>query len=116
MVLAEAFRSNGYPAPIYHHPIHVGHEVFEADFAYPDLMLAIEIDGFGPHTTPAQFEEDRRRQNLIVEVGFMVRRYTARRVLLRPTEVVDDIERVRQSRAHYLASAQEERISASVGR
>jgi hypothetical protein len=99
LVLAETMRAMGSPQPAYHHLIHVGAEVFEADFAYPELMLAIEVDGYGPHTTPAQFEEDRRRQNLIVEVGYMVQRYTAKRVLSRPRSVAEDVERIRRARA-----------------
>ncbi len=80
VVLAEALQAFGAPPPVYHYLVKVGHETFEVDFAYPEAMLLVEVDGFGPHTTPEAFEEDRRRQNLLVDKGYMVRRYTRNRV------------------------------------
>ena len=61
---------------MYHFLVEVGAETFEVDFAYPEAMLLIEVDGYWSHTTPQAFEEDRRRQNLLVDRGYMVRRYT----------------------------------------
>ena len=36
-------------------------------------MLLIEVDGYWAHTTPTAFEEDPRRRNLLVGLGYMVR-------------------------------------------
>ncbi len=69
VVLAEALQAIGAPPPVYHFLVQVGAERFEVDFAYPEAMLLIEVDGYGPHTTPEAFEEDRRRQNLLVDRG-----------------------------------------------
>ncbi len=98
VVLAEALRAQGAPPPVYHHQIRVGHEVFEVDFAYPEVMLAIEVDGYGPHVDPDQHDEDCRRQNLITDVGYLLRRFSARRVFSRPHHVAAEIERIRRSR------------------
>ncbi len=98
VVLAEALRAHGAPPPVFHHQIRIGHEVFEVDFAYPEAMLVIEVDGYGPHTDPQRFDEDCRRQNLIVDVGYMVRRYSAARVFQRAHHVAAEIERLRRSR------------------
>ena len=98
VVLADALRAQGAPLPVYHHQIRVGHDVFEVDFAYPEVMLAIEVDGYGPHVDPDQHDEDCRRQNLITDVGYLLRRFSARRVFSRPHHVAAEIERIRRSR------------------
>ena len=98
VVLAEALRAQGAPAPIFHHIIRIGHDVFEVDFAYPEAMLVIEVDGYGPHTDPRRFDEDCRRQNLIVDAGYLLRRYSATRVFQRAHHVAAEIERLRRSR------------------
>ena len=96
--LAEALRAVGAPQPVHHHLVTVGFDTFEVDFAYPSERLLIEVDGFAPHTTPAAFEEDRRRQNLLEEAGHMVLRYTAARVMRRAHAIAADIERNRRKR------------------
>jgi Protein of unknown function (DUF559) len=98
VVLAEALQAFGAPPPVYHHLVKVGHETFEIDFAYPEAMLLIEVDGFGPHTTPEAFEEDRRRQNLLVDKGYMMRRYTRNRVIHRADAVAAEIDYWRRVR------------------
>ena len=46
------------------------------DFAYPDVRLAIELDGRAPHFTGRAFREDPRRQNELVLAGYTVLRFT----------------------------------------
>ena len=99
VVLAEALQMFGAPPPVYHYLVTVGHETFEIDFAYPEAMLLIEVDGYGPHTTPEAFEEDRRRQNLLVDRGYMVRRYTRNRVVNRADAVAAEIDYWRRARS-----------------
>ncbi len=96
--LADALRAVGAPPPVHHHLIRIGLDTFEVDFAYPFERLVIEVDGFAPHTTPAAFEEDRRRQNLLEEDGHMVLRYSAARVMRRAHVIAADIERNRRAR------------------
>ena len=67
-------------------------------------MLVIEVDRYGPHTQPEAFEEDRRRQNLLLDSGHMVRRYSAARVMRRADIVAAEIEEVRRARATTLNS------------
>jgi very-short-patch-repair endonuclease len=104
VVLAEALRARGAPPPVYHYLVQVGHETFEVDFAYPEAMLLIEVDGFSAHTTPEAFEEDPRRQNLLVDKGYMVRRYTAKRVIHRADAVAAEIDHWRRARTAAAAS------------
>jgi very-short-patch-repair endonuclease len=98
VVLAEALRAHGAPDPVFHYEIRIGSDVFEVDFAYPEAMLVIEVDGYGPHTEPQRFDEDCRRQNLIMDAGYLFRRYSAARVFRRAHHVAAEIERLRSSR------------------
>ena len=43
---------------------------------YPELKLAIEVDGFEHHSSPDAFQRDRTRQNRLVALGWTVLRFT----------------------------------------
>jgi very-short-patch-repair endonuclease len=49
---------------------------YKIDFAYPDAMVAIELDGQAIHSTGRAFRNDRRRQNEIVLSGWLILRFT----------------------------------------
>jgi hypothetical protein len=53
-----------------------GHFVARVDFAYPELRLAIEVDGYEAHSSVVAFRRDRTRQNELVEEGWTVLRFT----------------------------------------
>jgi very-short-patch-repair endonuclease len=76
------------------------HEVWESgrfigrvDAAIPDIMLAIEVDGFEHHSTPEAFQQDRSRQNSLVALGWTVLRFTWHDVVHRPAHVAQVIQR-----------------------
>jgi very-short-patch-repair endonuclease len=60
---------------------------YEIDFAYPELLLAIEVDGYGPHSSRRAFQADRDRQNVLVGLGWTVLRFTWADVVKRPDHV-----------------------------
>ena len=98
-MLAEALQAIGAPPPVYHFLIPVGlGQTYEIDFAYPEAMLLIEVDGYSTHTTPEVFESDRIRDNVLVDRGFMVRRYTRKRVLRQAHVVAAEIDELRRRR------------------
>jgi hypothetical protein len=53
-----------------------GQFLARVDFAYPELRLAIEVDGYEPHSSVDAFRQDRTRQNALVEEGWTVLRFT----------------------------------------
>lgn len=61
------------------------------DFAYPDLMIAVEVDGFGVHGTPAALSADLERQNRLVMLGWTVLRFTWRQVVKQPDAVAQTV-------------------------
>lgn len=69
-----------------------GRFVGRVDAAYPDLKLAIEVDGYEHHSTPDAFQRDRTRQNALVTLGWTVLRFTWADVVKRPAHVAKMIE------------------------
>jgi hypothetical protein len=63
------------------------------DLAWPDRMRLVEADGFEAHGTPEQLQHDLRRQNLLMEVGWEFRRFTATEIRQEPLRVRDEIVR-----------------------
>jgi very-short-patch-repair endonuclease len=62
------------------------------DVAFPDLNLAIEVDGKLTHDVLSdRFEDDRERQNALVGAGWRVLRFTWRQLNDRPDWVLQQI-------------------------
>lgn len=80
----------GLPRPAVGHRILAadGALLAEVDLSYPELLLAIEIDGYRWHASPAQKRRDERRTNQLVQAGWTVLRFTASDVLADPDSVV----------------------------
>ncbi len=88
------FAASGLPEPLTQFVVRVdGWIVARADFAWPTAMLIVEIDGFGPHSGRDAFQRDRTRQNILVNEGWKVLRFTVDDIRNRPEEVVAKIRR-----------------------
>ncbi len=62
---------------------------YRLDFLWPELRLAVEVDAYGTHGSPARFEADRRRDaRLLTEKGVTVIRVTRAAIEQRPFEVI----------------------------
>lgn len=89
-------RRHGLPTLVFQHEVwHAGRLMARVDAAYPDLRLAIEVDGFAAHSSPAAFQRDRTRQNRLVALGWTVLRFTWPDVVRDPTSVSRTIRAAR---------------------
>ncbi|NOX22017.1 MAG: DUF559 domain-containing protein [Actinobacteria bacterium] len=76
------------PLPHPQHNIREGNQlVARVDAAWPDLHVAVEIDGHRFHATRAQRAADARRQNELELLGWKVLRFTTDQVHTDPTLV-----------------------------
>lgn len=73
LLRAEGFR----PAPGVHPVVHKGRLMAMVDIAFPDQRVAVEVDGFAFHATPAQLRADHARQNRLEAAGWTVLRVGA---------------------------------------
>jgi hypothetical protein len=63
------------------------------DFAWPDRHKIVETDGIDAHASPDQREHDLRRQNMLMELGWEIRRFSARDVRRDPQRVLREVTR-----------------------
>lgn len=86
-LLVRLLRGAGVTGWVLGHPAE-GHEI---DLAFPDSMVAVEVDGWAWHVDVERFARDRWRQNRLVAAGWTVLRFTWHDLTGRPEEVVAEI-------------------------
>jgi Transcriptional regulator, AbiEi antitoxin len=70
-------RERNMPEPVAQYPVFVeGHLVARLDFAYPELKIGIELDGYAFHSDRQSFERDRRRLTELVNEGWLLLVFT----------------------------------------
>ena len=70
--------AKGFPPPVLQYRLRIGRRTICLDLAHPQVMLAMELDGFEYHRTRSAFDDDRARGNLIVAAGWTLLRFTSR--------------------------------------
>ena len=65
----------------------------EVDFAWRDVRLVVEVDGYRYHRSPRAFEDDRARDVTLTVAGWTVLRFTWAQVTGRPPWVAGAIRR-----------------------
>jgi very-short-patch-repair endonuclease len=74
----------------------LGHRLgpWTIDLAFPDVRVAIEVDGWAWHVEVDRFRNDRRKGNAIVRAGWTLLRFTWHDLHTRPYEVLAEIREV----------------------
>ena len=69
----------GFPRPQTQIPVYneYGVLIAEVDLGYENLKIAFEYEGAHHRTDPRQFDKDIRRHDLLIELGWIVVRFTA---------------------------------------
>ena len=78
----------GLDLPVSQYPVVVNGQRFRLDFAWPDAMLYVEVDGYNTHRMRTDFHRDRRREALLVAAGWTPLHFTE---ISTPAEVVDRV-------------------------
>jgi hypothetical protein len=82
--------SAGLPLPMCE--LHVGEDgEYRLDFAWPDIMLSVEVDGYVWHFTPEHQQRDLARRNRLQDAGWTLRVYTWRDVCHEPARVATQV-------------------------
>ncbi len=79
--------------PVMQHSVCVTGASYRLDFAYPEVKLGIECDGYRWHSSPAQLDRDRTRKNSLQSIGWTVLSYTYSQIVDKGDSVVAEIER-----------------------
>lgn len=85
--MARLMRAANLPLAVFQLEVRIGRRRFRIDFAYPELMIAIEVDGYEKWTSPGAVQAAMERQNLLVRAGWTVLRFTWADVVRRPAYV-----------------------------
>ena len=89
---AELALAHGIPSPIFQYPVRVGDSTKRIDFAYPDLLVALELDSWEHHgMVPDDFYADRARAFELSALGWQVVPITWRDLDRRPGWVFDHL-------------------------
>lgn len=65
------------PAPVLGHRVRIGRRTYKLDVAWPEVMRAIEFDGWDTHRTYTAFHGDRQRIRRLVAAGWTILPVTA---------------------------------------
>lgn len=71
-------RERSFPEPVLQYEVSDGRRRAYLDFAWPEVMLAVEVDGFRAHSGRHRWESDRTRLNMLTLLGWRVIHVTAR--------------------------------------
>lgn len=77
--------------------------VARVDGAYPDLLVALEADGYEWHSAKPEWLKDRRRSNYLVSLGWVVLHFTWEDAA-RPASFLHALERTLALRTRLLAA------------
>jgi very-short-patch-repair endonuclease len=96
----QLLRDEGFPAPARRYIIldERGKPVARVDFAFVEARVVIEADGYGSHSSPADLQRDRTRQNALVRLGWTVYRTTWADITQRPHAVAGEIAQLLRSK------------------
>jgi very-short-patch-repair endonuclease len=93
-------RQAGLPQPVSQHAI----GRYRLDFAWPELRVAVETDGWATHGRRQAFEDDRARDAFLLAAGWRVLRVTYRQLRQHPTLVAAQLSAVLAQAAAPIAS------------
>jgi very-short-patch-repair endonuclease len=78
----------------YQHEVTIDRHRYVLDFALPEVMVAIEVDGLDVHATSAALDGDLARQNRLVLAGWHLLRYTKPRLVKRRAAIREELVRL----------------------
>ena len=90
---------DGLPEPVAEWWVNASGRRYRVDLAYPDQLIAIELDDKETHLTDKAFEEDPIRENHLKLAGWLVLRYTWDRLLADPNAIVEEVRLALHSRS-----------------
>ncbi len=92
--MLQLLRRAALPEPVRQYEVTVATRRFRIDLAYPDLKIALEIDGDEPHFGARKTDADDTRDGLLQLGGWLTQHFTKRHIRNEPRE---SVERVREA-------------------
>ena len=83
----------GLPTPTLQHPVPCDDVTYVLDLAWPEVLVAVECDGFRFHCTPDQLDHDDRRRTRLAQRGWLLHHVTWAGLRADPDELERDVRR-----------------------
>lgn len=96
--MANLLAGSGLPMPAFQHEVSIRGSRYRIDFAYADLRIAIEVDGWAKFSSPKGAQQVLARQNELANAGWLVLRFTWDDVVNRSGTVARAIADARAAR------------------
>ena len=96
------FRHRSLPRGVGQHRVVLPQGAVRLDRAWPDVKLAVELDGAKHHTSPEDRRRDLARDTALAALGWVVLRFTYADVLRDPARVRRQVLEVHAARAAQL--------------
>lgn len=90
-LLVRIHRLYGLPLPDTELPWQVGRQRYRLDFAWPAVMLAVEVDGYAWHAAPSDLDHDTARGSQLTAAGWTILVFTWHQVVQDPERVTATI-------------------------
>jgi very-short-patch-repair endonuclease len=94
----------GLPAFVQQHPVRLPSRTVYLDAAVPQLLVAVELDGAAFHGSAADRERDTRRDVALAALGWVVLRFSYRRLTTDPADCRREIAAVCAARRRQLSA------------
>jgi very-short-patch-repair endonuclease len=90
---AGQFLLAGLPVPDYQARLATPHGTFYPDFFWPELRVIGEVDGAIKYENADAYVEEKQREQILRDLGYIVIRWLAREIMLTPWVVIERISR-----------------------
>ena len=100
----EVLRAPGMPCFVRQHLVVLPFGTVHLDAAVPELKVAVELDGAAFHGSPEAREQDTRRDVALAAVGWVVLRFTYRRLTREPEACRREILAVCRARRAFFGA------------
>jgi very-short-patch-repair endonuclease len=97
--MLQLLRRAGLPEPVRQHELIVASRRFRIDLAYPQLKIALEIDGDEPHFGASKTDADSTRDGLLQLGGWLTQHFTRRHIRHEETASANRVWRAIESRS-----------------
>ena len=97
--MLQLLRRAGLPEPARQHEVVVASRRFRIDLAFPDLKIALEIDGDEPQFGARQTDADNTRNGLLQLGGWLTQHFTRRHIRHEQRESAERVWRAIESRS-----------------
>lgn len=83
----------GLPVPQYQARLTTAHGTFYPDFFWPELGVIGEVDGAIKYENTDAFVQEKQREQILRDLGYIVIRWLAREIMLTPWVVIERVSR-----------------------